>query len=142
MTEKKIVNFCSCAYTGKTLTAIGLVLHQLYGEDDDEDEVADEQESENDDDDDDDDVDRGYKKSYKYQGGTLIVCPASLINQWEHEIKNHVKRRKLTVIMHHGNKRTESAHALCKGDVVITTYGIVNSEHKNQVSNSMCESLE
>lgn len=117
------------------MTVIGLVLHTLYGDDGDEEEAAAANGSDTEDDDDeDDDVQRGHKKSYKHEGGTLIVCPASLINQWEHEIKNHVKRRKLTVIMHHGNKRTESAHSLCKGDLVITTYGIINSEHKNMVS--------
>lgn len=115
------------------MTVIGLVLHTLYGEsetDGDEDQAS-RSEGESDGD---DDVNRGYKTSYKYQGGTLIVCPASLINQWEHEIKNHVKRRKLTVLMHHGSKRNESAHSLCKADVVITTYGIISSDHKSSVS--------
>lgn len=116
------------------MTVIGLVLHTRYSQAVEGDEHENDQGSRSEEESDgDDDVKRGYKKSYKFQGGTLIVCPASLINQWEHEIKNHVKRRKLTVLMHHG-KRTESAHALCKADVVITTYGIISSDHKSQVS--------
>lgn len=57
-----------------------------------------------------------------------------MINQWEHEIENRVKRRKLTVLMHHGNKRKESFRMIGKYDLVITTYGIVSSEHKTTVS--------
>lgn len=62
------------------------------------------------------------------------MCPASLINQWESEIENRVKRRKLSILMHHGNKRVDSIHSICKYDLVITTYGVVSSDHKNNVS--------
>lgn len=67
-------------------------------------------------------------------GNTLIICPASLINQWEKEVENRVKRRKLTILLHHGTKRKESAHSICKYDLVISTYGVISSEHKNNVS--------
>lgn len=67
-------------------------------------------------------------------GGTLIICPASLINQWESEVNNRVRRRKLSVLLVHGNKRNESVHSMCKYDLVITTYGIISSDHKNNVS--------
>lgn len=64
-------------------------------------------------------------------GGTLIVCPASLINQWEHEIKSKVKRGALDVCVFHGPKRPPRARELAKFDVVITTYQILVSENKN-----------
>lgn len=65
-------------------------------------------------------------------GGTLIVCPASLMNQWEFEIKNKVKRGALDVCVFHGVKRPARSRELAKYDVVITTYQIVVSEHKNE----------
>lgn len=117
---------------GKTLTVIGLVLDAKYGKN--ESMLEEDANSTDSDDDSDDDVARGYKKSYKNQGGTLIVCPASLINQWEHEVSNHVKRRILSILTLHGTKRNETAHSLCKYNVVITTYGIISSDHKNNVS--------
>lgn len=41
----------------------------------------------------------------KYKGGTLVVCPASLINQWSGEVEKRVKRGYLNVEVHHGIKR-------------------------------------
>lgn len=41
----------------------------------------------------------------KYRGGTLVVCPASLINQWSGEVQKRVKRGYLEVEVHHGTKR-------------------------------------
>lgn len=36
---------------------------------------------------------------------TLIICPASLIEQWSKEIENKVEKGKLNFCIHHGNKR-------------------------------------
>lgn len=69
-----------------------------------------------------------------YIGGTLIICPASLINQWEKEVENRVKRQYCSVRMHHGNNRETNARQLSKHTMVITTYGVINSEQKNRVS--------
>lgn len=54
------------------------------------------------------------------------------MNQWEHEIKTKVKRGALDVLVFHGAKRPSRARELSKYDVVITTYQIVVSEHKNE----------
>lgn len=40
-------------------------------------------------------ISRGHKSLR--DGGTLVICPASLINQWEHEIRNKLKRNALNV---------------------------------------------
>lgn len=123
---------------GKTLTVIALVLDAIYGEDDDEDDKENEYNSEqtdsNSDDDFDDDVNRVHKKKSQKNGGTLIVCPASLVNQWNHEIQTRVKRNKLNILMHHGNNRKTNLNLICKYDVVMTTYGVISSEYKNNVS--------
>jgi len=62
---------------------------------------------------------------------TLIVCPASLLGQWEKEVENRVKSGRLRVLVYHGNNRKCSAKALARYDLVITTYGTVQSEVKS-----------
>lgn len=109
---------------GKTLTAIALVLKQLQiaeEADSDAEESEDEGESEW--------IAQG-RRDLK-PGGTLIICPASLMNQWDHEIKTKIKRGALDVCVFHGAKRPTRARELKRYDVVITTYQIVVSEHKN-----------
>lgn len=62
------------------------------------------------------------------QGGTLVVCPASLLKQWYGEIQNHCKRYTLKVEIHHGLKRETKANRLALNDVVITTYNLVQRD--------------
>ena len=40
---------------------------------------------------------------------TLVICPASLIGQWEGEIKKRLKSDALRVLVYHGNARGRSA---------------------------------
>lgn len=60
-------------------------------------------------------------------GRTLVVCPASLIKQWEDEIEKFVSFP-ISVMLHHGDKRSTSAREIASYEIVITTYGIVKSE--------------
>ncbi|XP_067004226.2 transcription termination factor 2 [Anabrus simplex] len=99
---------------GKTLTMISLILKSL------ENAVSDDKENESDSDDEGDD---GIPK-----GGTLVVCPASLLNQWTTEIEQKCKRNVLEVVIHHGTNRATKPRHLVKNDVVITTYSIVRTE--------------
>ena len=45
---------------------------------------------------------------------TLIVCPASLMGQWEKEVDNRVKSGKLRVLVYHGNNRKTTSRALAR----------------------------
>ncbi|KAI8044471.1 transcription termination factor 2 [Drosophila gunungcola] len=72
---------------------------------------------------------KGRKDTHK--GGTLVVCPASLLRQWESEVESKVSRHKLTVCVHHGNNRETKGKHLRTYDIVVTTYQIVAREHKN-----------
>lgn len=114
---------------GKTLTVISLILKQLqaFEERDDDNDETDTDEGEREEEQ--QWIARGHKPLKL--GGTLVVCPASLINQWEQEIKTKVKRGALDVNVFHGSKRITRARDLAKFDVVITTYQIILSEQKN-----------
>lgn len=67
-----------------------------------------------------------------YDGGTLIICPASLLKQWETEINSRVKRNTLSVVLHHGNSREYKARRLARNDIVITTYHVALNENKKK----------
>jgi len=43
-----------------------------------------------------------------YKGGTLVVCPASLIRQWESKVDSKLCRHRLSVCVHHGPNRETS----------------------------------
>uniref|UniRef100_A0A182SCT4 Transcription termination factor 2 n=1 Tax=Anopheles maculatus TaxID=74869 RepID=A0A182SCT4_9DIPT len=121
---------------GKTLSMISLVLKSAELDPDGEQLDQQESESENDEDQENQQPSNGgggwKSKGRKdfYAGGTLIVCPASLMRQWEGEITNRVKRNSLSVCVHHGTQRESKPRHLAKYDVVITTYNIVSRESK------------
>ena len=62
---------------------------------------------------------------------TLLVCPTSVINNWEREVKKFAP--KLKVIIHHGDKR-EQSKAFIKQvkakHLVITSYSLVHRDLK------------
>ncbi|XVF27686.1 hypothetical protein REPUB_Repub14bG0130200 [Reevesia pubescens] len=65
--------------------------------------------------------------------GTLIVCPTSVLRQWEEELHNKVtSKAKLSVLVYHGSNRTKDPFELAKYDVVLTTYSIVSMEVPKQ----------
>lgn len=58
----------------------------------------------------------------------LVVCPTTLIYNWENEIKKFTPQ--LTYHIHHGGTRSRDNAELRKYDVVITTYGTLRSDIK------------
>lgn len=60
------------------------------------------------------------------------MCPASLIKQWEAEIKTKVKRGALEIYVFHGPNREYKARKLSQYDIVLTTYQLVVTEEKNE----------
>ncbi|CAL7941631.1 unnamed protein product [Xylocopa violacea] len=99
---------------GKTLTMISLIMAKKISEEAEEN--------------DDEWIDRN--KPSRYKGGTLVVCPASLLSQWEKEINCRCKRGMLSVEVYHGTNRESMPKKLAKNDVVITTYNILSREFK------------
>lgn len=58
----------------------------------------------------------------------LVVCPTTLIYNWENEIKKFTPE--LTYRIHHGAARTRSKEEITDHDVTITTYGTLRSDIK------------
>ncbi|KAL6069758.1 E3 ubiquitin-protein ligase SHPRH [Balamuthia mandrillaris] len=61
-------------------------------------------------------------------GPTLIVCPLSVLANWQNQLEQHVKKGTLSVFLYHGRSRAIPAKELQWYDVVLTTYSILGSE--------------
>jgi superfamily II DNA or RNA helicase len=72
-----------------------------------------------------------YLEYYKKTEGSLralVVCPTTLIYNWENEIKKFTPS--LRNAIHHGPTRLRKKEALENFDVIITTYGTLRSDIK------------
>eukprot|EP00958_Prasinococcus_capsulatus_P020557 scaffold2697_cov392-Prasinococcus_capsulatus_cf.AAC.7 len=67
------------------------------------------------------------RKRRESSGGTLIVCPMSLLEQWHSELQRHCAPGLLRVMVFYGTDRHRDV-ALTEWDVVVTTYGTLGSE--------------
>ncbi|KAK3610427.1 hypothetical protein CHS0354_016603 [Potamilus streckersoni] len=67
-------------------------------------------------------------KSIIHSDGCLVICPASLIHQWDKEIQKRCKSGLLRVNLYHGPNREGNPLKLASYDVVLTTYNLVGKE--------------
>ncbi|KAK4532867.1 hypothetical protein CCYA_CCYA14G3724 [Cyanidiococcus yangmingshanensis] len=66
-----------------------------------------------------------------WQGGTLIVCPMSILGQWCAELNTHVAEDdRFIVHAYYANDRESDPFALARFEVVVTTYGTLYSAWK------------
>jgi Superfamily II DNA/RNA helicases, SNF2 family len=76
-----------------------------------------------------------FLEKYRSRHGklkALVVCPTTLIYNWENEIKKFTPS--LSYHIHHGGQRSRSKDELMKYEVTITTYGTLRSDIKLFVS--------
>ena len=82
----------------------------------------------------------GISRSTRIDGrrkATLIVTPASLIGHWLEQIDRHVDDRvDIKVGVHHGPGRCDFARELETYDIMLTTYGTLASEFKEEPKES------
>eukprot|EP00953_Heterococcus_sp_UTEX-ZZ885_P035057 18119-Heterococcus_DN1.PRE.2 len=68
------------------------------------------------------------------RGGTLVICPLIALTQWRAEIEKFVREGGLSVVTYHGNKRADGAAELAEADVVLTTYAIIQADHRRMAA--------
>ncbi len=56
----------------------------------------------------------------------MVICPTTLIYNWENEIKKFTPE--LTYRIHHGSIRTRNTEELVQSNIIITTYGTLRSD--------------
>jgi superfamily II DNA or RNA helicase len=61
-------------------------------------------------------------------GGSLVVCPASLLENWRREAARFAPQ--LRVFVHHGEQRLAAAQDLSAHDLVITSYGTLTRDQE------------
>jgi len=64
-----------------------------------------------------------------YVPPTLIVCPLSVMSNWQHQVESHVVENHLRICVYHGPQREKDIRKLKSYDVILTTYNILASEY-------------
>jgi SNF2 family DNA or RNA helicase len=82
-----------------------------------------------------DDSDRVHEEIARRSGGTLLLCPKSVISNWQEQIGQHLDKAKVTYYMYHGSKRQQDLDELAKYDIVVTSYSIAASEFTSSSKN-------
>lgn len=67
-----------------------------------------------------------YSKTLNGGLKAMVVCPTTLIYNWENEIKKFTPD--LTWLIHHGSMRTRDVSEMQKSNIIITTYGTLRSD--------------
>ncbi|HNB82679.1 MAG TPA: DEAD/DEAH box helicase, partial [Chitinophagaceae bacterium] len=67
-----------------------------------------------------------YFKNTHQRLKALVICPTTLLYNWENEIKKFTPS--LSYIKHHGNLRSTSPELLLEYDILISTYGTLRSD--------------
>ncbi len=70
-----------------------------------------------------------FLQHYKNKNNTLsalVVCPTTLLYNWENEIKKFTPS--LSYIIHHGSNRSASTQTLEPFNIIISTYGTLRSD--------------
>ncbi|KAJ2549873.1 hypothetical protein EV175_004278, partial [Coemansia sp. RSA 1933] len=85
---------------------------------------------------------RRFGENYRgrYAGGTLIICPLSTMSNWEDQVRTHVESGRLSVYSYHGPSRHKNPKSLCRYDVVLTTYNVIQSEYRKETQQFACDS--
>ena len=67
-----------------------------------------------------------YYKTTEGKLKALVVCPTTLIYNWQNEVKKFTPDLKYHI--HHGSIRSRNAEELLAHDIIITTYGTLRSD--------------
>jgi SNF2 family DNA or RNA helicase len=71
------------------------------------------------------------KAEARWNGSMLLICPTSVLGNWERELKRFAPT--LKILVHHGAGRPQGkpfAQAVAKHDVVLTSYPLVHRDEK------------
>lgn len=63
--------------------------------------------------------------------GTLIICPKSVLSNWQEQMRQHTVDGKMRHYTYHGDSRMQDTEQLAKYDIVLTTYNTAASEFSN-----------
>ncbi|KAI5357744.1 putative helicase, P-loop containing nucleoside triphosphate hydrolase, SNF2-like domain superfamily [Septoria linicola] len=59
---------------------------------------------------------------------TLIICPKSVLSNWQEQIKTHTAEGSLSCYAYHGSNRMQDTSKLSKYDIVLTSYNTAAAE--------------
>ena len=65
---------------------------------------------------------------------TLIICPKSVMSNWDEQIKLHTRPKRLKVYSYHGASRTQDLDELTNYNVVLTSYSTAAAEFSDKKS--------
>ncbi|BFG14081.1 hypothetical protein CerSpe_003540 [Prunus speciosa] len=87
-------------------------------------------------------IDSDTSTPFKPRGGTLVVCPMSLLSQWKDELETHSESESISIFVHYGGYRSTDPKVISVQDVVLTTYGVLSTSYKSDGENSIFHQID
>ncbi|OQV09948.1 SNF2 family domain-containing protein [Cladophialophora immunda] len=71
---------------------------------------------------------------------SLVIVPASLLETWQYQLKEHLKMDSLRWCVYHGSRRQISHEGFSSHHIVLTTYNVVASEYRKTLNDGISSS--
>lgn len=69
----------------------------------------------------------------------MIVCPLSVLSNWETQLQEHINSQDFTFYIYHGSKKSTNIKFLSGHEVILTSYDVLANEYNSEFLSTLAQ---